>query len=51
MRRASERGVSIADFLWRWWWLVLMVAFVGVMFLVCHIDRLCDRARLWWWRR
>ena len=49
MRRASERGVI--DFLWRWWWLVLMVAFVGVMFLVCHIDRLCDRARLWWWRR
>jgi hypothetical protein len=41
----------VTDFLFRWWWLVLLLAWPGFIVLVCHIDRLCDRARLWWWRR
>ncbi len=41
----------MTNFLWRWWWLVLMVAWVGLIVLICHVDRLTDAVRIWWWRR
>jgi hypothetical protein len=41
----------VTDFLFRWWWLVLVLGVPAVMVFVCHAARLGVEWRIWWWRR